>query len=71
MMVTWTDVLYIFLFPQVVAQQLLYSRHVKWLMLYHERSHLGNHQMYYFCFLHTYINDYLFLSWFIFRLVCV
>jgi hypothetical protein len=25
-------------------------------MLYHERSHLGNRQMYYFCFLHIYIS---------------
>jgi hypothetical protein len=58
------------LIPQGVAQQLLYLCHVEWLMLYHERSNLGNRQMYYFCFLRTNINDYLFLSWLIFRLVC-
>jgi hypothetical protein len=72
MMVTWSDVLYIFLFPKGGGPAALYSRHVEWLMLHFERSHLGNHQMYYFVFLvYICINDYLLLSWLIFRLMCV
>jgi hypothetical protein len=48
MMVTWSDVFYVFLFPKGGGPAALYSRHVECLMLRLERSHLGNRQMYYF-----------------------